>query len=299
MNFWSLINEKWSRQQIESWGSVRKTLYLLLPLFIYYLVHDVAEILLWAGLEKMMRAGSFRFTEMLNAHAFTVRGMVSGLSVLIAISVLYQAAKAEIVLPGKPAEKAEKAKVPITEKQLTAYIALAVTAAASSLCLNVLLNLTGLVKNSAAFSEAAAVQYGADFWAGILLYGIISPFAEEVIFRGLIFNRMKRCFNLPVALVISSLLFGCYHWNLVQGIYGFLMGMLIAFAYERYQSFAAPLLFHAVSNIGIYALTYFGGLRKRETAVSVLELLITAVIAAIGIYRMWAEGKGEESNERT
>ncbi len=75
-------------------------------------------------------------------------------------------------------------------------------------------------------------------------------------FRGILYNRMKRCFNDKIALVVSSLLFGIYHGNLVQAVYGTILGLLIAYFYERYKSFAAPVLFHGVANISVFAMTY-------------------------------------------
>lgn len=294
MSFWSLVKERYSRQQIEGWGSIRKTLYILLPLLIYYLVHDAVEIFLWAGLDRMMQAGSPAFVEKMNTYASTVRVALSALAIFIAVGVLYPAARAEIILPEKENKRTEGRK----GKRRAAYVVLAITAVSSSLCLNMLLNVVGLVKTSAAFSETVAVQYGVEFGVGILLYGILSPLAEEVLFRGVIYNRMKRCFELPVAVLISALLFGCYHGNLVQGIYGFLMGILIAFTYEKYGSFAAPFLFHAVSNIGVYTITNFGGFGRWGRVGAIVGMLTSAVIAVAGICWMRGNSKEEKACEK-
>ena len=51
-----------------------------------------------------------------------------------------------------------------------------------------------------------------------------------------------------VAVMISALLFGLYHGNLVQGIYAFIMGCLLALVYEWTGSFVAPVLFHMIAN---------------------------------------------------
>lgn len=70
----------------------------------------------------------------------------------------------------------------------------------------------------------------------------------------MIYNRMKRCFRYEIALVVSAMLFGLYHGNAVQAVYGTILGLLMAYMYELYQSFAAPMLFHAVANVSIYVL---------------------------------------------
>jgi len=55
---------------------------------------------------------------------------------------------------------------------------------------------------------------------------------------------------------ISALLFGVFHGNIVQGIYGTLMGLLIAYVYEKYDNFIAPVIIHVAANFSVYILTY-------------------------------------------
>ena len=38
------------REQMREWSSLRRVAYILIPLLIYYVIHDVAEILLWGSL---------------------------------------------------------------------------------------------------------------------------------------------------------------------------------------------------------------------------------------------------------
>ena len=151
--------------------------------------------------------------------------------------------------------------------------------------LNILFHLLGITESSEAFNRAANAQYGVDFLIGLLLYGIVSPIAEEAVFRGVMYNRMKRCFGMLPALFLSALLFGCYHGNPVQAIYGTLLGILIAYVYEKYGSFAAPVLFHAVANVSIYALTYHNSLsRLTEIAGGIAVIVSTAACIGCLLY---------------
>ena len=129
-----------------------------------------------------------------------------------------------------------------------------ILAAASSLGLNVLLGLTGLVESSAGYQDVAKQQYSVVFGAGMILFGLISPITEEIVFRGLIFNRMRRYFPHAAAVIVSGVLFGVYHGNLVQGVYGGCMGILMAYLYERMHSFFIPCLFHATANLMVYSI---------------------------------------------
>lgn len=281
MNFWKMLKTRWSRQEISEWGSLKKTAYMILPLLIYFVVHDIVEILLWAALNQLMLMSSEEMNAFFVNHAYTVRGMVNGTAVLIGVAVIWSIVKKEI---GKP-ERTENHDKPV-ERTVTEYMILGTFAFLSSLGLNVLFHLLKFTAVSQSFTSTAKAQFGVDFLTGIILYGILTPFAEEAVFRGLIYNRMKRCFNYPIALAASALLFGCYHGNIVQAVYGTLLGLLIAYIYEKYDSFAAPVLFHSVANIGIFAITYYKGFQELnvwKSALLVAGSLIGSIICFIYI----------------
>lgn len=92
------------------------------------------------------------------------------------------------------------------------------------------------------------VFYSIPLWARMLCYVVVAPLAEELLFRQLIFQRLKKIAPLWLAVVISALLFGIYHGNLVQGIYAFTMGVFMALVYEWSGSLIAPVVFHMVAN---------------------------------------------------
>ena len=49
-------------------------------------------------------------------------------------------------------------------------------------------------------------------------------------------------------MLISSLFFGVYHGNLIQGCYAFFLGCVLAYAHEKYQNVLAPIIIHMVAN---------------------------------------------------
>ena len=71
----------------------------------------------------------------------------------------------------------------------------------------------------------------------------------------------------------------------MQAIYGTLLGILIAYVYEKYGSFAAPVLFHAVANVSIYALTYHNSLSQlTEIAGGIAVIVSTAACIGCLLY---------------
>ena len=126
---------------------------------------------------------------------------------------------------------------------------------AATLFFNILFALLQITGSSQQYAEVAERQFAFPLWVGILLYGVVSPLAEEMVFRGIVYNRLKRFFNNSIAIIGSAVLFGVYHGNIVQASYGFLLGMLIAFFYERYGSFAVPVLLHSIANVSVYVIS--------------------------------------------
>ena len=150
---------------------------------------------------------------------------------------------------------------------------------------NILFFQMGITESSAAYTRVEEAQYGVAFAIGLVLYGVISPIAEEAVFRGIIYNRMKRCFSVKLAVPLSALLFGLYHGNTVQALYGFLLGVIIDIVYERSESFAAPVIFHAVANVTVFTVTYRNGLRDLNSAVAIgLAVALLFFAAGLGVW---------------
>ena len=291
-NFFRTVSTRWSREEISSWGSLRKTAYLLLPLLFYFVIHDAVEILLWAGLNGLMTTGNASLADFLTSNAYTVNGVINGLSILAGVAVIWQAVYGEI--RGSEGETAPLAGS--SGNVVARCMVVGALAFLSALALNLIFSLLGFTGSSESYGQTAKAQYGVNFVVGLLLYGILSPAAEEAVFRGLIYNRMKRCFGYLIALPVSALFFGCYHGNWVQAIYGTLLGLLIAWTYEKCGSFAAPVLFHSVSNVSIYALTYYHSLENMSRQVSVGVTVVSLLGAAVCLWRIGVKGLCGEGN---
>lgn len=114
---------------------------------------------------------------------------------------------------------------------------------------NNIINMSELALYSDSYQQVNVSFYTASLPVMLAGLGLIVPIAEELMFRGLFYNRLKDMVSQMKAWVLCSLFFGLYHGNLVQGIYGFLAGMLLVFVYEKYGSMAAPVLTHMALNL--------------------------------------------------
>ena len=172
------------------------------------------------------------------------------------------------------------------KRNLFSVLGILVLGIGFSLGCNVLFGLLGLTKASADFQAVAERQMSAGIFTGILLYGICSPLAEELIFRGVVFARLKRYLPVVVSGIVSALLFGIYHGNVVQAIYGFAAGCLFAWFYHKTGSFGQTVLLHGVMNITGFLLTYFGMFDTPvNSPVGCIAAFVLAAIAFWGLDR--------------
>lgn len=240
-----------------------KAWYILKPFIFYMVIKTVALLLL------SMLAISFPFavvSEWISLHSNQVNAVINAVASIIGVVFLMNDFLKEMETTGE---------IDIDTgviKQLLAWIrngikedrdkavVLAITASlgiTSSLAFNIL---AGIIQiQSPRYEKVEAIQYSVPIWLGLILYGIISPFVEEIVFRGLTYNRMRRFFGTPLSVIVTALLFAGFHGNLAQFLYALCMGVLLALCYEWVKSFAAPLVFHMAANIVVFVVSSLMG----------------------------------------
>lgn len=120
---------------------------------------------------------------------------------------------------------------------------------------NGLIILSGISKLFSSYEEVSRDLYSPSIVIQAAAVGIVLPLVEELTFRGLVFSRLKEFFSFQKAAVISALCFALYHGNMVQGIYAFCIGYLLAYCYGHYGSLAIPFIIHISANLFSILLT--------------------------------------------
>lgn len=233
---------------------------MLFPFLMFVLVRQLVSYMLSLGLiatGSKMSGGLADFLVVKNAAGeltgFTGNAstIMSALAFAAGAAVIWKTAKAYMDRTAEEMKLSHLKREPMKN-----YVILLFTTIAATLGMNLLLELSGVTNKSEIYQEVVKDQYSAVFFVGIICYGMITPLAEEILFRGVIFNCLKRMTGgLQMAILISALLFGLYHGNYVQGVYAFVMGCLMAYAYEYFGSFYAPVMIHMVSNMFSYTLS--------------------------------------------
>lgn len=136
----------------------------------------------------------------------------------------------------------------------------------------------------------------------LFMIGILAPFCEEFVFRGVIYRSYSRkeenknnvCYGNERsrgirAILLSALLFGLMHMNFNQMIYAFAMGIFLALLVEAAGSLWASVFCHMFFNSAEVVLMYVSrnilesvyGQTVNEAAV---ELTTQDLLAAVSVY---------------
>jgi uncharacterized protein len=82
----------------------------------------------------------------------------------------------------------------------------------------------------------------------IIVSSIVGPILEEIIFRKIIFGSLYKRFNFVISALISSVLFGLAHMELVHLLLYSAMGFTFAFLYVQTKRILVPIVAHVSMN---------------------------------------------------
>ena len=114
---------------------------------------------------------------------------------------------------------------------------------------NQLISLLNIDRFFPGYEETSQTLYAMNVWAELVVLGILVPIVEELIFRAVVYERIRRYCSVTAAALWTSFFFGVYHGNMSQGIYAFLLSLLMVYVKEKYHTMTAPILFHMSANI--------------------------------------------------
>ena len=251
----------------------RKMAEAVLPMLMFVVIREVLGSLLailQAVLLQQADAGVLAFV---SVHDADLRALSGAISMAGAFALTLWNARGEVNLQSGCSGEA------MSGERLRARGDQLIVAAAGILAASVFLNLflagVGAVHADAAAADASAQAGRVSLPLGILIYGVLSPLAEETVFRGITLQRLyllchekksgKTAFLLAAGL--SSLLFGIYHGSFVQGLYAAAMGFLFCLFLALGGNLFRVIVLHGGSNVMTLFLSQAGTFRKASASV--------------------------------
>ena len=110
---------------------------------------------------------------------------------------------------------------------------------------------------------------------------IMAPVLEEIVFRGLVYTRLKKGLPQMMAAIMTSLIFGIAHGTIIWAIYTFIFGMVLIWIFEKFGSLTASILLHLAYNLSGMALA----LIPEEAGILILVLFVVSIFAVKSAYK--------------
>lgn len=169
-------------------------------------------------------------------------------------------------------------------------------AAACAFCIfgNALIQAMGLNPDSVSAMQPVYNEISFPFL--LLLFAGFTPFAEEFVFRGLVYTGLRRRFPPLLSVFLSAFCFGLYHGELIQGTYAFCMGLILGLSMEHSGDIRMPWLLHGLANGLPLCLSFFGLWEPLAGPAGRVCALVCLLLSA-GLYGAFSARGGKEKKE--
>lgn len=191
--------------------------------------------------------------ETVNSLSDDVRVLISGAGALAGGLAVFKAAKGCIKRTIQDMYLTH-----LKEEPKSIRAVLAVATVFFSMGFSMLLNLSGFAKDVSAFQLLPAEQVNASLIVALLIYGVLTPVAEELLFRGTIYGYVRKFFDVRTAIIGSAILYGILQKDLALAVNATVMGYFMAYAYEYFGSFMVPIVMHVGMAVLTIVIDYVG-----------------------------------------
>ena len=144
------------------------------------------------------------------------------------------------------------------------------------------------------FSQASSVLYAYPLWQAILANMLLVPILEEVVFRGLLFSRLQKVMPNIVVALITSVVFGLVHGQIVWMLFAFVVGLVLSFVRIKTGSILPTILMHVLINT--YATLVSYNIINITSDVLMIILMIVGALSLAGCILLMLKACKEEKD---
>ena len=189
---------------------------------------------------------------------------------------------------------------PNKKAPLWKYSAVALLSATLCVGVNNLLIIGNITTVSEEYQTVMQGFYSAPLLIQGISLGILVPICEELVFRGLVFQRLRMRSGFLSAALYSAVIFSLLHGNMVQMIYALFLGVVYAYMYEKYGSVKAPIFAHMVANlISVFATHYnwFEWMAKDPMRIGIITVLCGTIGSSMYVWMQRIDEKPDHPNK--
>ena len=132
----------------------------------------------------------------------------------------------------------------------------------------------------------------------LITAGVLGPILEELVFRGIVYEKLKTFNKQSISTVITGVLFGLFHGNIIQFVYAFLLNFILIKSYEKENSILIPILIHVcVNSVTTLLLNFIIEINLLLTIMLFLVFVIVLIILLKIVYKKNNNGDDNNVNE--
>ncbi len=205
-----------------------------------------------------------------------------------AIPFLYSFYRSDQIMRGKA-----EAGIPLLKQwknalspdKLKLCVAMFFTGGCLAVAWNNILGMVHIADYSSAYSKVTQTFYTGRIVLEITALCVIIPMVEELLYRGIVYGRLRDWLGVPAALVVSAIIFGAVHMNLVQFIYASVFGLLLAYIAEVNKSLWCAISAHMAANLTsvLRAETKLFDFMNHSLMIQIIVTILLLVIAGVWV----------------
>ena len=119
---------------------------------------------------------------------------------------------------------------------------------------------------------------GLPIYIQIISSGIVGPIIEELLFRGIVYNRLKKYYSINISMILSTIIFSFMHFSIINIIYTLFFGYLLVFVYESTNNIKYSMIIHMCSNIIVILLGLFINIFFFNITLLIISFMIICVL---------------------
>ena len=156
---------------------------------------------------------------------------------------------------------------------------------------NQVANIFEVALNMIGFSAKKEVELATVGHHSIMYFlyaAFMGPLIEELVMRGGIAYRLQK-YGKVFSIMFSAIVFGFFHMNFVQGIFAFLVGIILAYIAIEY-SFGWAVFFHILNNfgfnliLGTFMTSMVGEAQAEMISLTIMAIAAIASVVLLGMY---------------
>lgn len=157
-----------------------------------------------------------------------------------------------------------------------------------ALAFNNLLGMIQITKYSTSYTQVEQTFYTGRITLEIFSLVLVIPVVEELLYRGIVYERARKWLGVRPAMVVSAVIFGLIHMNLVQFIYASVFGLLLVCFAEQTGNISGAVAAHMAANFTsvLRAETEVFAFMNQSQAIWMAATIAFGAFAAAGLWEI-------------